>query len=502
MADSNTTALRVAKETSFGVAPSNPVFKEIRRTSDALGFTPTNEVTNEIDATRQVNDLINTGRDSGGDMAMELSIENMDSFMEGLFCNPWLRTPEVVNGAHYEYGAAATRITAVSATAITIAATSVLSGSTINATGAVFLAGMLIKNSGYGVAANNGIFPITGNTATTIVGTFTVEATPPVTARTKVVGFQGASGDIVATITGGSGLTSTALNFTTLGLIVGQWIKISNEGGAFSFGVSANNGFARISAIAANRLSFDITQGIFAADAGAGKTIRLYWGDTIRNGVTPATYRIEKQYLLNGVTNYSYGSGQQPSSLALNAQTRGVITATLTWMGADLLSPTSTRDSGAATEAISVNSVLDASNSVPMIMEAGAIMTAPNYVSGFAFTLDNGLRAINAIGSPAAVNLGLGRVGITGTLTTYFGDSTLLNKLRNITASGVTIAFRDGANLTAEIWDIPRLKYTSGFPEITGIDTDLTTALGFQALRDIANGRDYTLLLSRFDYVV
>jgi hypothetical protein len=138
MADSNTTALRVAKETSFGVAPSNPVFKEIRRTSDALGFTPTNEVTNEIDATRQVNDLINTGRDSGGDMAMELSIENMDSFMEGLFCNPWLRTPEVVNGAHYEYGASATRITAVSATAITMAATSVLSGSTINATGAVF----------------------------------------------------------------------------------------------------------------------------------------------------------------------------------------------------------------------------------------------------------------------------------------------------------------------------------------------------------------------------
>jgi hypothetical protein len=198
-------------------------------------------------------------------------------------------------------------------------------------------------------------------------------------------------------------LTSTALNFTTLGLIVGQWIKISNEGGAFSFNTAVNNGYARISAIAATRLSFDITQGIFAADTGAGKTIRLYFGDTIRNGTTQFTYRIEKQYsLLNGVTNYSYGSGQQPSSLALNAQTRGVVTATLSWMGADLLSPSVTRDSGAATEAISVNSVLDASNSVPMIMEAGAIMTAPNYVSGFAFTLDNGLRAINAIGSPAA----------------------------------------------------------------------------------------------------
>jgi hypothetical protein len=502
MADSNLTALRVAKEPSFGVAPSNPVYKEIRRTSDALSFTPTNEVTNEIDSTRQINDLINTGRDAGGDMAMELSIENMDVFLEGLFCNTWLRTPEVANGAHWEWGASATRITAVSATAITVAATSCLAGSTNNNAATVFVNGMLIRNSGYGVAANNGLFPITGSTGTTITGTFTIEASPPVTARTKVVGFQGSSGDIVATITGGSALTSTTLNFTTLGLIVGQWVKLSNEGGAFSFNTAANNGFARISAIAANRLSFDITQGIFAADAGTGKTIRVYFGDTIRNGVTQATYRVEKQYTLAGGLRYSYASGQQPSSLALNAQTRGVITATLSWMGSDLTAPSATRDSGAVTEAISSNSVLDGSNSVPMIIEAGAVLGAPNYVNGFAFTLDNGLRGQNAIGSPGAIGIGMGRAGITGTLTTYFGDETLLTKLRNVTASGATIAFRDGANLCAEVWDIPRLKYTGGFPEVPGIDTDLMTPLAFQALRDIANGRDYTLLLSRFDYAV
>jgi hypothetical protein len=361
---------------------------------------------------------------------------------------------------------------------------------------------MLIRNTGYGVAANNGLFPVTGNTATTIVATgLTIEASPPVTARTKVVGFQGASGDIVATITGGSALTSTTLNFTTLGLIVGQWVKISNEGGAFSFATAANNGFARISAIAASRLSFDITQGIFAADTGTGKTIRVYFGDTIRNGVTQFTYRLEKQYLLNNVANYSYASGQQPSTLVVNAETRGIVTATVTWMGADLTSPTTTRDSGAVTEPISTNSVLDGSNSVPMIMEAGAILGAPNYVNGMTFTLDNSLRAQNAIGSAGAIGLGMGRVSITGTLNTYFGDVTLLNKLRNITASGATIAFRDGANLCAEVWDIPRLKYTSGFPEVPGIDTDLMTPLGFQALRDIANGRDYTLMLSRFDYV-
>ena len=93
--DSNRTAFRVAKEPSFGVAPTNPLYQEIRRTSDGLAFTPTNEVTQEIESSRQVTDLINTGRDAAGDMAFELSIENMDSDLGGLFCNPWLRMPEV-----------------------------------------------------------------------------------------------------------------------------------------------------------------------------------------------------------------------------------------------------------------------------------------------------------------------------------------------------------------------------------------------------------------------
>lgn len=498
--DSNLTALRVAKEPSFGVAPSNPVYKEIRRTSDAVGFTPTNEVTNEIDSSRQVNDLINTGRDAGGDMAMELSIENMDSFLEGLFCNNWLRTPEVANGARWEYGASATRITAIAATSITLAATSVLSGSQINATGTAFVANHLIRLSG--VAAGNGLYAVSASAATSItIAGGPTDAAPAATARVKVVGVQGASADIVATISGGPALTSTTLNWTTLGLIVGQWVKISNEGGAFSFATAANNGYARISAISATRLSFDVTQGIFAADTGTGKTIRVYFGDTIRNGVTQFTYRLEKQYTLAAGVRYSYASGQQPSSLTLTADTRAVVTASLAWMGSDITSPSPTRDAGASTEAISANTVLDASNSVPMILEAGAVMGAPNYVSGFAFTLDNGLRARNAIGSAGAIGLGMGRVNITGTLTTYFGDETLLTKLRNTTASGTTVAFRDAANNCAEVWDIPRLKYTSGFPEVPGIDTDLTTPLGFQALRDLANNRDYTVMLSRFDYL-
>jgi hypothetical protein len=498
--DSNRTALRVAKEPSFGVAPTNPLYQEIRRTSDGLAFTPTNEVTQEIESTRQVTDLINTGRDAAGDMAFELSIENMDSFMEGMFCNPWLRTPEVKNGPAWEYGASATRITACTPTTVTLAATSVLSGSQINATGTSFLANMLVSLSGF--ANLNGLYKVSGSAATSItIAGGPTDAAPGTNARVKVVGVEGAAADITAVISGGPALVTTALNWTTLGLIVGQWVKISNEGGAYSFATVANNGYARISAITATRLSFDATQGIFAADTGAGKTIRVYFGDTIRNGITQYTYRVEKEYTLAAGVRYSYFSGHQPSALTLTAETRGVVTGTQSWMGADATPPSAPRDVGAATLPISNKTVLDASNSVPMIMEAGVVLGAPNYVSGFTFTFDNGLRARNAIGSPGAIGLGMGRVNITGTLTTYFGDEVLLNKLRAAQASGTTIAFRDAANLMGEIWDMPRLKYSSGFPEVPGIDTDLTTALGFQALRDLAANRDYTIMLCRFDYL-
>lgn len=505
--ESNRTSLRVAKEPSFAIAPVNPVYKEIRRTTDALAYTPATDVSAEIESSRQILDLIQTGADAAGDVGMELSIENMDPFLEGLFCNSWLRQPEVLQGLSWKYGASATRITgianATSVTTVTLAATSVLSGSSIVATGAAFVAGHLLRLSGFSTAGTNGLYPVTGSTATTITfaGSLT-DAAPVAGSKVKVVGFQGAAGDLVATITGGSALTSTTLNFTTLGLIVGQWVKISGEGGAFSFATAALNGYARVSAISATRLSFDATQGIFAADTGVGKTIRVYFGDTIRNGVTATTYRYEKQYELQVGTRFSYFAGMQPSSMTVTGQTRGILGVTMSMMGSIGSTPAATRDSGAVTEGIASNSVLDASNSVPMVMEAGAVLGAPNYVSGFAFTLDNGLRARMAIGQPGAIGLGLGRANITGTLTTYFGDETLLTKLRNNTASGATIAFRDAAMSKGEIWDIPRLKYTSGFPDVPGIDTDLMTPLGFQSLRDVANSRDYTILLSRFDYLV
>ncbi len=501
MSEANRTAVRAVKETSYRVAPENPAYQELRFTSESLTYAPTTEVSAEIDPTRQVKDLILTGFEAGGDVATEYSLGNLDLFMEGGFCNPWNRTPEVFNGAGWQYGTSANRVTAISGTAVTVAPTSVLAGSATNATAASFVAGQLLRITG--TALNNGLFPVTASTATSVTASgLSVEANPPATTRLKVVGAQAPTGDVAAVTTGGNALTSTALNFTTLGLIVGQWIKISNEGGAFSFGTPAANGYARVSAIAANRLSFDITVGGWAADAGAAKTIRIYYGDTIRNGTTAFSYRIEKNYVLTAGTRYAYFRGMEVGTMAFSGDTRAVLTSTLTFTGSDSTVLNSTRDSGATTVAASTGTVLDSSNSVPLLLEAGETLSSPNFVSSFAFSLENNLRAQNAVGSPGAVGIGLGRSVFTGNLNTYFGDETLLNKLLTSTASSVTFQFRDQASSRSEIWDVPRLKYSSGSPEVTGVDTDIFANLSFQGLRDVLNDRDYTVMVCRFDYVI
>jgi hypothetical protein len=503
MSDANRTSVRFAKEASFRTQPATPVYKEVRFTSESVNYTPSTDTSSEINASRQVTDLILTGYEAGGDVAAEYSIENSDILMEGTFCNAWLRTPEIYNGASWEYGnaAAATRITAVSATSITVTATSTLAGSTANNATTVFLTNNLIRLSGFG-DANDTIFVVSASAATSLtIAGGTVNAAPAATARVKVIGYQGASADIAATTVGGNALTSTTLNFTTLGLIVGQWVKISGEGGAFSFATPANNGYCRISAIAANRLSFDVVPTGWATDTGTGKTIRLYYGDTIRNGVTEFSYRMEKQYGLIAGTRYAYFRGMEVSSMTLTADTRAIVTQSFTFTGSDGIVPSVTRDSSAITESISAGTVLDSSNSIAMVLENGAAVGTPNYVSSFALTLDNNLRQKAAIGAPGAIGIGQGRSDITGTLGTYFGDESYLAKLLNNTASGVTVLFRDLAKLKGELWDVPRLKYSGGVPEVTGIDTDIFANLSWQAIKDITNNRDYTLMLCRFDYL-
>ena len=89
MSDANNTVIRVSRESAFKTLNSNPLFAQVRITGASVQYTPENTTTNEINATRQVTDLIQVGFNSGGEIPTEFITGNLHMLYEGAFFNLW-----------------------------------------------------------------------------------------------------------------------------------------------------------------------------------------------------------------------------------------------------------------------------------------------------------------------------------------------------------------------------------------------------------------------------
>ncbi|TIO72038.1 phage tail tube protein, partial [Mesorhizobium sp.] len=246
MSDANRVRLTHVREVTLGVTPNTPRMRTARMTGETLRFAPAFVSSEEIRDDRMNADPIKVDEMNDGPVNGELSwpphASPFSDWLESLFCNVWSNAPYRDND-----GTADSVITAVATAGTQVT----------HLTGDAFVASQLVRFTGFGVAGNNGVFKCTtgGTTTSAYSGSgITDEAAPPAAARMKVVGFQGASGDITATSTG---LGSTSLDFTTLGLKVGQWLKIGGTAAGDKFATAALNGWARIIAIAANALTLD-----------------------------------------------------------------------------------------------------------------------------------------------------------------------------------------------------------------------------------------------------
>lgn len=481
MSDANRTRVGIVEEGSFGVPPNNPEFQTLRIVSSSLSFAPKTVSSAEIRADRQVSDLILVGAEASGEIGMEVSFKAQDTVIEGGFFNSYVKTPEIVNSA------ADTEITAVDDTTDTF---------TVAAGGAAFVTGMLVKSSGFGQSANNQVFQVASSTGTTVVAgdavTTAAETAPPKGARLKAVGYRGVSGDIVAAVTPNR-LTSTALDFTTLGIVAGQWLKIGGGLAANRFATSAVNGFVRVKSVSANSLELEIVPTGWVADAGAGKTISFFFGDYIRNGTEEHSYSLEQAFLSNDQYQYLYG--MMVNSLSFQADAQALMKTQVSFMGKNG-EYVSSAIAGATNAPATTDDVLNTSANVGRIAENGAVVTGPNYVMSANIKIENKLRQQNAIGSIGAVGIGVGQCSVSGQLNTYFGNSDLLNKVINNTATSFDLRVADNAGQTM-LFDLPKVKFSAGTTPVTGIDTDIMADLPFQAIAHETYG--YTIGLYKFE---
>ena len=487
-ASANRVRIQSVREVTAGTTPTTPRMRLVRTNDERFTFAPQYIDSAELRYDRMSADSIKVMQAAGGGFTFEMSYPDDNSplsdFYRSAFYEVWSNTPTWDND-----GTADSVITDAGTVANTYAVTS----------GAdAVVVGHLVRATGFTNAANNQVFRVTtggASPANTIAGTglgLAAEAAPPGTAKLKVVGFAGVSGDITASSTG---LGATTLNFTTLGLKVGQWIKVGGLAAGDKFSnVAANNDWIRVTAIAAATLTCDNLPLGWGVDNGAGKTIKCWFGDTIKNGSTQTSLTFETGFMDQAAPTYITNTGMVVNTLDHNITARQVITGTLAFMGQGGGQSTTSLDT--SPDAATTGRQFAAHANVGRLSDAGSALRAPNWASGLTFQIANNNRVIEDISSASPQGINAGQCAVTGRITSKFGDNTMLAKLYAGTPSSIaSIWMKDNQAL---VWQFPRITYRGGDPQATGLNTDIDLALDWRAALDSVTGSQ--VILDRVPY--
>lgn len=469
------------REASFGVIPTTPAMKNLRVTSSTLQPNIDTVESNELRTDRQIPDQTTVAIKAAGEINFELSFNALDDFFEEALQGAWANKPVIANTG------AGTPISALSTTT-----------ATVSAGGAAFLANMLVQTSGFALAANNTVAQVASSSATTVAfpaSTFTADASPQTGATLRAVGIAGASGDITATSTG---LGSTALNFTTLGISPGDWIKVGGSAAGDQFATAVDNAFIRVTAVAANVLNCDNLPTGWTADAGTSKTIWIWFGDTVTNGTTLWTSTIERVYTDQATPTYEYFTGSATNTLNLSLTASQIITGSAGMICQNWSDPT-VRTAGATDVLPPTFPVLNATSNFGRIGLAGDALAGPNFIMSATAAISNNITADFALGNLGAVGMNNGDFNFTGNINAYFGDTTIISSLVNNAATALNFRISDvNSPKESYIIDLPQVKLTSGQINNVAKNQAVMQAIGYRAVLSPTYG--YTCKITRFWY--
>ncbi|SRR5579859_1197306 len=466
MSFSNTsqTQFRYAVEATQNQIPA-VAFQNITAKSGALEANQTFTVSQGIRTDRTVQDNILTDRKPGGTLVYEFAYGVADPIL----------------AATLQDAATWNQTTNFSNVAVTAGTPNVF---TVPSGGAAVLANMLLYASGFTNSGNDGVFKASSSTGTTIT-----TATAPSTAETagagktlKVIGYEGASGDITATSTG---LASTTLDFTTLGLSVGLVVKVGGSQAANQFATAANNDYVRITGIAAHALTCDNLPTGWTTDAGAGKAIRLLWGDTIANGVTRNSFTVEEDHPDISFTREF--TGHYPDQFQLKMTPGQILEATTTWKGMSVSTGTATASTGTPIAAPN-NSIMNAVTSVVRINEAGV---ASGKMSDATLMIKNNLGDVMALGVLGDADVRDGQFNATLQFGIYMSATqgqSIYSKFLAGTQSSLWFVLKDAAG-NAYAVDMPAGRFTDAKTPVSGINQDYKLTGTFTTQYDSVSGK-------------
>jgi hypothetical protein len=449
----NNTALAWVTETSLGIAGT--AWKTVAPNDiNELGAKIEKVARNPISKNRQrlKGSIVNLT--SGFAAELDLILEHVIDFAEGMMFS-------IYKGGRVVYP------TSVSTTAYTVPA---MSGA--------LPSGTLVYARGFVNPANNGLKVVTtGGTTTSIPitgGGMVAETTtnPTQNASVEVCGVQGATGDIQVSAAGN--LTSTALDFTTLSLTVGQWIRVGGTAVGTQFATAADTGFARITAIAATQLTIDKKAATFTVDTGSGKTIHLYFGRFVRNVAVDHADYIERSYSMEvafenlgstpGSDEFMYPKGNEIDEWKFDFALGSLAKMNLTMVGTDTPAPTASRASGASTPIRQVQTTaFSVTSDFARLRLAEADDTGiTTDFQALSITFKNNINPENKLALLGAAYINSGNFEVDIDATLIFSNSRVVAAVRDNSTLSMDVALKNSDG--GMVIDIPELTIGGGDP--------------------------------------
>ncbi len=348
---------------------------------------------------------------------------------------------------------------------------------------------------------NNGLHVVTGTPAATTVPVTTNLTTASTQSGTiSHVGFEFASGDVDVDGSGGTypALTSTVKSFLDFGLKVGEWVYVGGDLTAEKFVTGANNTFARVRVIAANRLDFDKTTTTMVNETGTGLTIRLFFGRVLQNeqaaSIVRRSYQFERTLGAPNDSNPTqiqaeYIEGCFASECTWDIKQADMVKMDLAYMAlnaVDIDGPTALRSAAPALTPALDDTVEGFNTSTDFSKLKLHLHTdgSPNptalvtFIQDFQITINNNVSVNKAVNNLGGFDVTLGDFEVGGSLTGYFFDTTAKAAVSG--NSDVTMDWTIVKNNAGFTFDIPLITLGDGRVNVAK-DEAITIPLGMQA---------------------
>lgn len=426
MADTNSTELTYAVQTGFtGTLPDPADWRIIERSDiSAFGNTITKAEPTRISRNRNARRKKTQAIDSTVEFTAPLDFDSALEFGQGFAMG-------MAAGPSYFVSTAAT------ATGVTVPAVPAGSASQlINGQTIIGLKGFKTEtNNGHRILGG----AVAANATSITLPNMTAEAVASNRrAEVYIAGVRGAAGDFE--IDADQNLISTVLDFTTLGLAVGQFIHIGGVDDVNTFAEDENSGFAQVTAIAANKLTLAKRDQAYTLDDGNGVQVDILFGPYIRNYSRDNAKFLRRYYMFglktvfeNGnPTTHEYALDNACDSLSLEVQTDGFAELSFGFLGSITNNPSTVQASGEA-DAAPYNATAEYSTATDLIrlsiddVDESGLMTD---FDNLTLTMANGLSARKVMGKLKAAQINLGKLAVTTESTALFNDADVIERIR------------------------------------------------------------------------